>query len=91
MNRELEPLTLHVETRKDAIHIEDSVGNITTRPHASSCYTKDGALVICAYGNVQEVLAAGTWKRYWKAAAPVDAEAATLLTLRSTAEVGGPL
>jgi hypothetical protein len=24
VNRELEPLTLHVETRKDAIHIEDS-------------------------------------------------------------------
>lgn len=75
MNRELESLTLHVESRRDVIHIEDSAGNTATRPHASSCYTKDGALVICAYGNVIEVLAAGTWRRYWGAAAPVDAEA----------------
>lgn len=91
MNRELESLTLHIEKRDDAIHIEDSAGKTSTRPHASSCYTKDGALVICAYGNVQEVLAAGTWKRYWKAAAPVDAEATPLLPLPSTADIGGPL
>ena len=91
VNRELEPLTLHVETRKDAIHIEDSAGQTTTRPHATSCYTKDGALVICAYGSVHEVLAPGTWKRHWKAAAPVEAEAATLLTLSSTAGIGGSL
>ena len=78
MNREFEPLTLHIETRNDAIHIEDSAGRTTTRPHATSCYTKDGALVICAYGSVHEVLAPGTWKRYWKAAASAVAEAATL-------------
>lgn len=91
MNQELEKLTLHIETRTDALHIEDSAGNTLTRPQASSCYTLNGALVITAYGNVTEVLAANTWKRYWKAPAPVDADAATVLSLRQTASIGGPL
>ncbi len=58
---------LQLELDNEAIYIEDNTGVITTRFSATRAQTHEGELVITSAGNVREIIAAGSWRRVWKA------------------------
>lgn len=58
---------LQLELENEAIYIEDNAGVTTARPSATRAQTHEGELVITSAGNVREIIAAGSWRRVWKA------------------------
>ncbi|MFW2354658.1 MULTISPECIES: hypothetical protein [unclassified Hydrogenophaga] len=66
MDQHQRPLFLQIDSQKERLRIEDGQGRTDSRVGATSCCVVDGALNISTYGSLNEVIAAGAWRRYWK-------------------------